>query len=37
MTNDTAIVKGVITEHLANFLTGIISIIGSIIVLFLLD
>jgi ATP-binding cassette subfamily B protein AbcA/BmrA len=37
MTNDTAIVKGLITDHLANFLTGMISIIGSIIVLFILD
>lgn len=37
MTNDTAIVKGLITDHLANFLTGMISIVGSIIVLFILD
>lgn len=37
VTNDTAIVKGLITDHLANFLTGMISIIGSIIVLFILD
>lgn len=37
MTNDTAVVKGLITDHLANFLTGIISIIGSIIVLLILD
>lgn len=37
MTNDTAVVKGLITDHLANFLTGTISIIGSIVVLLLLD
>lgn len=37
MTNDTGVVKGLITDHLANFLTGIISIVGSIIVLFILD
>ncbi|PFP31346.1 hypothetical protein COJ96_00110 [Bacillus sp. AFS073361] len=37
MTNDTAVVKGLITDHLANFLSGTISIIGSIIVLLLLD
>ncbi|MGP7817351.1 ABC transporter ATP-binding protein [Niallia sp. 01092] len=37
MTNDTAVVKGLISEHLSNFITGIISIIGSIIVLFVLD
>ncbi|PKG24665.1 ABC transporter ATP-binding protein [Niallia nealsonii] len=37
MTNDTSVVKGLISEHLANFITGIISIIGSIIVLIVLD
>ncbi|GIN86097.1 multidrug ABC transporter permease [Heyndrickxia sporothermodurans] len=37
MTNDTAVVKGLITDHLANFLTGMISIVGSIIVLLILD
>jgi len=37
MTNDTVVVKGLITDHLANFLSGTISIIGSIIVLLLLD
>jgi ATP-binding cassette subfamily B protein AbcA/BmrA len=37
MTNDTAVVKGLITDHLANFLSGTISIIGSIIVLLILD
>lgn len=37
MTNDTSVVKGLISEHLANFINGIISIIGSIIVLIILD
>lgn len=37
MTNDTAIVKNLITEHLTGFITGIISVIGAIIVLFYLD
>lgn len=37
MTNDTAVVKGLITEHLSGFFTGIISIIGSLIVLIILD
>ena len=37
MTNDTAVVRGLITDHLANFLSGTISIIGSIIVLLILD
>ncbi|GKU82107.1 ABC transporter ATP-binding protein [Niallia sp. NCCP-28] len=37
MTNDTSVVKGLISEHFANFITGIISIIGSIIVLIVLD
>lgn len=37
MTNDTALVKQLITEHLSNFLGGIISIVGSIAVLFYLD
>ncbi|WP_110928185.1 ABC transporter ATP-binding protein [Bacillus massiliglaciei] len=37
MTNDTGVVKGLISEHLSNFVTGVISIIGSIIVLFVLD
>jgi ATP-binding cassette, subfamily B, bacterial AbcA/BmrA len=37
MTNDTAVVKGLITDHLSNFLTGTISIIGSIVVLLILD
>lgn len=37
MTNDTGVVKGLITEHLSNFFTGIIAIIGSIVTLFYLD
>ncbi|MCY9006586.1 ABC transporter ATP-binding protein [Peribacillus frigoritolerans] len=37
MTNDTNVVKGLISEHLSNFVTGIISIVGSMIVLFVLD
>lgn len=37
MTNDTGVVKGLITEHLTGFITGIISIIGSIAILIALD
>jgi ATP-binding cassette subfamily B protein AbcA/BmrA len=37
MTNDTAIIKGLIAEHMAGFITGSISIIGSIIVLIYMD
>ncbi|MEW5552552.1 ABC transporter ATP-binding protein [Peribacillus frigoritolerans] len=37
MTNDTTVVKGLISEHLSNFVTGIISIVGSMIVLLVLD
>lgn len=37
VTNDTAVVKDLITEHLANCLTGVISIIGSVIILLFLD
>ncbi len=37
MTNDTSVVKDLISDHLANFVAGIISIVGSIIVLFILD
>lgn len=37
MTNDTAIIKNLITEHLTGFITGIISVLGAIIVLFYLD
>ncbi|WP_277883678.1 ABC transporter ATP-binding protein [Paenibacillus sp. N3/727] len=37
ITNDTGIIKGFITEHLASFFTGIVSVIGSFIVLLYLD
>jgi len=37
VTNDTVILKALITEHITNFLTGIISIIGSFILLLVLD
>ncbi|WCF09976.1 ABC transporter ATP-binding protein/permease [Paenibacillus thiaminolyticus] len=37
ITNDTGIVKGFISEHLSSFFTGIISVIGSFIVLLYLD
>ncbi|OXM87271.1 ABC transporter ATP-binding protein [Paenibacillus rigui] len=37
MVNDTGIVKNLVTEHLSSFITGIISIVGSIVVLLYLD
>ncbi|RCX17040.1 ATP-binding cassette subfamily B protein AbcA/BmrA [Fontibacillus phaseoli] len=37
MTNDTGVIKTLISEHVAGFFTGIISIIGSIIVLLYLN
>ncbi|MDD1501906.1 ABC transporter ATP-binding protein [Lysinibacillus sp. CNPSo 3705] len=37
VTNDTAVVKDLITEHLANCFSGVLSIIGSIIILLILD
>lgn len=37
MTNDTGIIKGLITDHVTNFFTGIISIIGSVVILLYLD
>ncbi|MBR2570058.1 MAG: ABC transporter ATP-binding protein [Paenibacillus sp.] len=37
VTNDTGIVKSLITEHLIAFLTGILSVIGSMVILFMLD
>lgn len=37
ITNDTGIVKSFITDHLSNFFTGIISVIGSFAVLLYLD
>ncbi len=37
MTNDTGVVKALITEHLPQFMNGIISIIGSITILLIMD
>lgn len=37
LTNDTAVVRGLISEHMSGFMNGIISIIGSVAVLFYLD
>ncbi|MEW9699380.1 ABC transporter ATP-binding protein [Paenibacillus sp. SI8] len=37
MTNDTSVIKGLITEHMSGFITGIISIIGSVVVLLYMD
>ncbi|MFC5648931.1 ABC transporter ATP-binding protein [Paenibacillus solisilvae] len=37
MTNDTGVVKSLIAEHTTGFFTGVVSIIGSIIVLFYMD
>lgn len=37
MTNDTAVIKGLIAEHMSGFVTGIISIVGSIAVLLFMD
>ncbi|PEY34550.1 multidrug ABC transporter permease [Bacillus cereus] len=37
MTNDTGVVRTLISEHLSSLLTGGISIVGSLIVLFVLD
>ncbi|WP_336604365.1 ABC transporter transmembrane domain-containing protein [Paenibacillus sp. MMS18-CY102] len=37
MTNDTGVVKGLITEHMTSFATGSISIIGSVAILIALD
>ncbi|ANE46576.1 multidrug ABC transporter permease [Paenibacillus swuensis] len=37
MTNDTAVVKGLVSDHTASFLTGIISILGSVTILLFLD
>lgn len=37
MTNDTAVIKGLIAEHMSGFVTGIISIVGSITVLLFMD
>ncbi|MFA8438509.1 ABC transporter ATP-binding protein [Pueribacillus sp. YX66] len=37
MTNDTGVLKNLITDHVTNFFTGIISIIGSVAILLYLD
>ncbi|MGG1572030.1 ABC transporter transmembrane domain-containing protein [Fictibacillus sp. NRS-1165] len=37
MTNDTAVIKNLASEHFTNFINGIISIIGSVIFLLILD
>ncbi|OPA74597.1 multidrug ABC transporter permease [Paenibacillus selenitireducens] len=37
MTNDTGVVKGLISEHLSGLFTGVISVIGSLAVLIYLD
>lgn len=37
LTNDTGVVKGLISEHMSGFMNGIISIIGSVVVLIYLD
>lgn len=37
MTNDTAVIKNLASEHFTNFINGIISVIGSVIFLLILD
>ncbi|TBL81285.1 ABC transporter ATP-binding protein [Paenibacillus thalictri] len=37
LTNDTGVIKGLITEHMAHFFTGMISIAGSLVMLIYLD
>lgn len=37
MTNDTAIVKDLITDHLTSFFTGIISMVGAVTILLFID
>ncbi|WP_124728393.1 ABC transporter ATP-binding protein [Staphylospora marina] len=37
MTNDTGVIKSLISDHLTNFVNGLISIVGSIIILLILD
>ncbi|WP_373232191.1 ABC transporter ATP-binding protein [Cohnella sp.] len=37
ITNDTGVVKQVVSEHMSGFVTGIISIVGSIVILLTLD
>ncbi|MBA5760609.1 multidrug ABC transporter permease, partial [Escherichia coli] len=37
MVNDTVVVKELIADHLPQFVTGIISVVGAIIILFFMD
>ncbi len=37
MTNDTAVIKNLASEHFTNFINGIISVVGSVIFLLILD
>jgi ATP-binding cassette subfamily B protein AbcA/BmrA len=37
VTNDTGVVKQVVSEHMSGFVNGIISIVGSVIILLMLD
>ncbi|MCJ8014787.1 ABC transporter ATP-binding protein/permease [Paenibacillus sp. KQZ6P-2] len=37
MTNDTAVLKGLVAEHVTGFFNGVISMVGAIVILFLLD
>ncbi|MYL20821.1 ATP-binding cassette domain-containing protein [Halobacillus litoralis] len=37
MTNDTGVIKNLITEHFTGFITGVISVVGAVIILFYLD
>lgn len=37
LTNDTAILKGLITEHITGFFTGILSVIGALAILFYMN
>ncbi|MDR9854988.1 ABC transporter ATP-binding protein [Paenibacillus sp. VCA1] len=37
MTNDTAVLKGLVSEHVTGFFNGVISMVGAIVILLLLD
>ncbi|MBH5316226.1 ABC transporter ATP-binding protein [Paenibacillus sp. GSMTC-2017] len=37
ITNDTAVVRGLVAEHFSNFITGIVSLIGSLIIMFYMN
>ncbi|MBC8831928.1 multidrug ABC transporter permease, partial [Escherichia coli] len=37
MVNDTVVVKELIADHFPQFVTGIISVVGAIIILFFMD